>query len=839
MIKVMHQIAQLDVKKVRRDNKGRTPLHCAAVYNRFEIMEYFVSQSQKVDIDVVDKAGQTPLVLAASQGSLECVRILLKRGANPAITGPDHRNFLHHLILQNINLKYLLDVIKNIPNLNLIVNAKDTGGYTPLHHAAELGLTSAVPILFELGAQLRYKNKENLSPFHLAIKAGCMKVCLAMLKRTTGGVTISEIDGRGRSPVHLAARYGHVKILDTLVKLGARMKRDKDGNTPLHYAAAAGNLICAENLLHVWGSVLNAQNNVGDTALHLAARNNNAKIVAMLLSNDALVVSNDGQYTFLDDAITNRCVDVAEGIVRHERWTELLNIRSAVCGHYSLEFIKHIPSAFKIVLDKCIQRSDLNQLDSLYTVTYNFTYLHLDQSYQKFAETKHYASNILLPLKLMIKYKREALLSHPLTLWYLRLKWMKYGILLTVLRMSLYATFLSCLTSIVVSLRPLDHYDGRVLRPVPINYQQNVQKVLEGKLPSYDGNEDNESSYIYLRRADIVHDEYNEKTRIPTPYHIQWLIGVVAFYIVISIIKDGIYFWRTEKKFLSPTTKVTEWIMYCSTTYFIVPMMFNYRNHYQWSAGAIAIYLAWFNCYMHIQRFDYFGIYVVMYIETMKTLLKVLLLFFMLVMAFGLAFYVALSDEPTQSNKFPFQSIYRTFIMIFNLDFLISFGTEDFNFISFFLLALYLLLLPTLLVNLMIGVAVGDIASVLANAREKKLATQVKFFANIENTFPFLTGLIADTYTVYPNADNYDNGYLGRLLKLYAMSESKTNEKYTTDISMISKTVQMLSVKIRQQNQMLLQIATKMKIQLEGHDVQTEATVKKMIVGILSEAKID
>lgn len=42
-------------------------------------------------------------------------------------------------------------------------------------------------------------------------------------------------------------------------------------------------------------------------------------------------------------------------------------------------------------------------------------------------------------------------------------------------------------------------------------------------------------------------------------------------------------------------------------------------------------------------RFDQVGIYVVMFIEILQTLIKVLLLFSILIAAFGLAFYILLS----------------------------------------------------------------------------------------------------------------------------------------------------------------------------------------------------
>lgn len=63
----------------------------------------------------------------------------------------------------------------------------------------------------------------------------------------------------------------------------------------------------------------------------------------------------------------------------------------------------------------------------------------------------------------------------------------------------------------------------------------------------------------------------------------------------------------------------------------------------QLSAASITIFLSWFHLLLLLQRFDQVGIYVVMFLEILQTLIKVLMVFSILIIAFGLAFYVLLS----------------------------------------------------------------------------------------------------------------------------------------------------------------------------------------------------
>jgi len=51
-------------------------------------------------------------------------------------------------------------------------------------------------------------------------------------------------------------------------------------------------------------------------------------------------------------------------------------------------------------------------------------------------------------------------------------------------------------------------------------------------------------------------------------------------------------------------------------------------------------------------RFDQVGIYVVMFLEILQTLIKVLIVFSILIIAFGLAFYILLSRVSSEVQYF-------------------------------------------------------------------------------------------------------------------------------------------------------------------------------------------
>ena len=68
--------ADVDVK----DRDGQTPLILAALRGHVKVVEFLVDHG--ADVEAENRKGQTPLSNAAANGRLEVVRFLVRRGAN-------------------------------------------------------------------------------------------------------------------------------------------------------------------------------------------------------------------------------------------------------------------------------------------------------------------------------------------------------------------------------------------------------------------------------------------------------------------------------------------------------------------------------------------------------------------------------------------------------------------------------------------------------------------------------------------------------------------------------------------------------------------------------------
>lgn len=97
------------------------------------------------------------------------------------------------------------------------------------------------------------------------------------------GANLAALDGTGRNPLHLAARYGHAEVVETLLRHGAEVvARDAVpslGYTPLHYAALFGHATVARLLLN-GGAEAKVEDDFGRSPIAMASRDTVREVFA-------------------------------------------------------------------------------------------------------------------------------------------------------------------------------------------------------------------------------------------------------------------------------------------------------------------------------------------------------------------------------------------------------------------------------------------------------------------------------------------------------------------------------------------------------------------------------
>uniref|UniRef100_F6WSN6 Transient receptor potential cation channel subfamily A member 1 n=1 Tax=Monodelphis domestica TaxID=13616 RepID=F6WSN6_MONDO len=702
------------------DGNNETLLHRVALFDHHELAEYLISMG--ANIDSIDLEGRSPLLLATSSASWNVVNLLLSKGANVEIKDHYGRNFLHLTVLQPYGLKNLKQEFLQMKHIENLVMDEDIDGCTPLHYACRQGVALSVNNLLRLNVSIGTKSKDNKSPLHFAANFGRINTCQRLIRDMTDTRLLNEGDQNGMTPLHLAAKNGHDKVVKFLLKKGALFLSDYNGWTALHHASMGGYTQTMKIILDTNVKCTDHVDEEGNTALHYAAREGHAKAVALLLDYDAQILMNKQSATFLHDAIHNRRKEVVITTIRSKRWNECLaefNTLSVANKCAVLEMVEYLPECMKTLLDICIVESSEERSCQNFHIEYNFKYLQSPVELRE-NEVNNTVYGPLTTLNAMVLHNRRDLLDHPVCREYLLMKWMAYGFRAHMMNLGLYCLGLIPMTILISNMQPV----------VAFNSTENINSTNGESKPL-----DHKNSYL-----------------------IKVCMILVFLSSVFGFCKEMIQIYQQKTNYFLDHTNLIEWVIYTTSIVFVLPLFVSIPNDIQWQCGAISVFLFWMNFLLYLQRFENCGIYVVMLLEITKTLLKTTFVFFFLILAFGLGFHVLLGLQSAFYT--PTLSIIQTFsMMLGDINYHDAFlgpyldNHLPYPLLSFIFLIIFTLYIPIVLMNLLIGLAVGDIAEVQKNASLKRIAMQVKLHTSLEKKLPFwfLHKVDQETIIVYPN----------------------------------------------------------------------------------------
>lgn len=225
-----------------------------------------------------------------------------------------------------------------------------------------------------------------------------------------------------------------------------------------------------------------------------------------------------------------------------------------------------------------------------------------------------------------------------------------------------------------------------------------------------------------------------------------------------------------------------------------------------------------------------------MFLEILATLSKVMVIFSVLIFAFAITFYMSMSDELNKAYSTIPLSILKSVVMMLELDYMATFhvpytdnNEETLRYrTAFCLLIFYVIFMPILLMNLLIGLAVGDIESVRKDARLKQLAMQVSMYTALEWKLPqkLLEKVDKVTYRTYPNRlhsyfDRIVNPFSTHDLVSEEISPSVCAHSLRNELTKQKQRLKSMQLMLEKQHEILRMIGQKMEIRAEG-DIRDE-----------------
>ena len=220
--------------------------------NLTDLLKRLKTEQRKTALETKTKDGShfvTPLIIAAHNGHLNSVKILLQYGADIEDRGTLKTG---DEVIEGCTPLWAaadtghLDVVKLLIEKNAEVDGRTSTGSTPLRVAAHEGHLDTVKCLVESGADVNARTIIEDTPLMVACFCGHLSVVTYLIDK---GAFMDLQNKDGSTALHYAAQWGHFEIVSELLALGALQLPNNQGLTPLLYACNQCSIEMVEHII--------------------------------------------------------------------------------------------------------------------------------------------------------------------------------------------------------------------------------------------------------------------------------------------------------------------------------------------------------------------------------------------------------------------------------------------------------------------------------------------------------------------------------------------------------------------------------------------------------------
>ncbi|EGT54771.1 hypothetical protein CAEBREN_31497, partial [Caenorhabditis brenneri] len=577
------------------------------------------------------------------------------------------------------------------------------------------GHDATTGVLLMAGADREARNSYQQTPLQVAVECGKLETCQQLVDK---GAQI-ESPSDTKTVLHSAAQYGHETIARYLIQQGVTIdKRDEKGRTALDLACELGKKEVARVLLETyeWESLMTPQD-----------------VIPLDRHRNPEHLDRNTPFRILLRKFPDLAVIVMDKCIRRSKEEE----DETQCVEYRFDFID----------DTYMSRvaSDDGEREQL--IGYKSPY---NDEFKLEKDTQAYSSNYDRiyrnhPLKLMANAEKLSLLSHPLSMALIKYKWNKLGRVMYYSALMIYLIFIISLTEFVRFTK------------APYNVE-------------------NGDGYFHYNYFD--ENETCPQINVTKPdFFWKRIVQILA---ICQIVIECFQLYQRKFAYLTNWENWVDCFIYstalltvydfteCSSTSGV-------RLNWQWLLAALCIFFGWINLLFMIRKMPRFGIFVVMFVDIVKTFFRFFPVFVLFIIAFSSSFYVLFQNRTEFSSVF-MAPLKTTVMMIGEFEFAGIFHGDDASHtermfgsshtaVAYALFFSFCIIMTILLMNLLVGLAVDDIKGVQEKAELRRLAMQVDLVLQIEASIHiFITKLkkySTNRYAMFPAGKLHKTGLAG------------------------------------------------------------------------------
>ncbi|XP_041983044.1 transient receptor potential channel pyrexia-like [Aricia agestis] len=290
--------------------------------------------------------GFTPLHVAASCARTHCVRLLLAAGADPNICDAMGRTALDvagsgYYYGHGIAAKCFTEVVRILLNAGgkfYTMKARGQNIETPLHTAVLLENIESIEDLLNAGVSIACLDSSGQTPLHLCVKNELedplqILANYAYKDADPMSAMVDVKDYEGHTVLQASVEASWVPGVCIALEAGADVAmRANDGETPIHSAAALGNLDVLNEILSVskQRDLIDCQNQDGETALFKAINHGHLNCVEAILNEGASTkITLPGDVNVLHVAAEKQHNDILNYLLNYDKVVEMINYLTA------------------------------------------------------------------------------------------------------------------------------------------------------------------------------------------------------------------------------------------------------------------------------------------------------------------------------------------------------------------------------------------------------------------------------------------------------------------------------------------------------------------------------
>lgn len=579
----------------------------------------------------------------------------------------------------------------------------------PVLTAARNGDYATALLLLEQDPNLRLTDPERNNILHLACSSHCVELVSYLLKDKLILSEISISNSKGNTPLHslmigenvLVFEEEIVEILEMLLQNGANINaKNAPNKTPL-YLAARFSLSSVVKILLESGADPTILSRDGRSVLHAACHSGNHESLSLLLQHqkmkNLMLIEDHNGFAPFHIAVSSCSLNCCEILLQNG--DHLTRQDSKNRSRCSL-ILNNIPSAdllLRRIFDSNIKISEEDPESADFNVKMNFSVL-LSKSSQDVE------ASIISDIS---DSTSELLLKHPLIESFLYRKWNKIRWFFYIY-VFLFFIFLIVHTYYVVMTF-------------------GMKSTWEDK---------NALMVVHILHVVLL-----------------LLLLIPGAITIFANVKKYFQQWETYFKVIALTTAA--FVVFSTDTQNrttgIQSESYNRSREIGTNVASVSIFFTWVEFMMLLGRFPALGIYILMFTRVAKSIIMFLLAFSSILIAFTLSFGILLVNIEV-FNTFPTAFVKTLMMMIGEIDYSDIFeGTKNNStaniVISHIFLVAFLFLIPILMANLLIGLAVNDLPDLQYHGKIRRLLKEASYLEAYERLL-----FVFKEWTCIPNS---------------------------------------------------------------------------------------